>query len=227
MPLNADLLYGLMAVNFLAHIALAWFIYLIIMRMSFFDNMSIKMRIYSSFGLLIVGSYILNFLMLLGLQVDGCGGLQDAVAIAKGSFVASIITAGMASVPVFVEAMRLIVSQLFVTHKALLTPELKAFQMRAEETAQSMIQKPGADALLTPASLDSTSDIPQKSETVVPLRPAIAVGGAYEKPESKFIATEKDFDTQTFTETAIGSAYWSAFAGAFGVAIGSVTAVSC
>jgi len=58
-----------------------------------------------------------------------------------------------------------------------------------------------------------------KASMSADVAPAIQKGGAAITPE--------EYETQTFQEIAIGASYWAAFAGAYGVGIGSLSAATC
>jgi hypothetical protein len=129
------------------------------------------------------------------LQASSCKGVQNYGSIFAGALIGAGITGAMVAIPLYVEPMRLAVSQLFGSHKSLLTPE----QARMNEIVTS------AGKGLVEAS--------------IPGNPEIQKGGASLTPDQ--------YDNQTFKEMMIGSSYWSAFAGAYGIGIGSMIAAKC
>ena len=130
------------------------------------------------------------------LQASSCEGIKDYGRIATAAAIGALITAGMVSIPSFFESMRLIVSQLFFSHKPLLTPQLAKIN--------NILTDAGHDVLKASLTTD-----PGTKQT----------GGA--------AITLDEYDTQTFQEIASGASYWSAFAGAYGIGIGSLFAASC
>jgi hypothetical protein len=94
----------------------------------------------------------------------------------------------MVAIPIYVEPMRLVVSQLFMSHKALLTPAI---------------------AHVNDALVDSGKKI---------LGASLQVGGAI---------TPEQYEDQTAQEISLGASYWAAFAGAYGIGVGSLFAASC
>lgn len=122
------------------------------------------------------------------LQTSTCQGVKNVKGIAIGSAIAAAITAVMIALPVYVEPLRLIVSQLFIRHKTLLTP---------------------AFARVNDALVEAGSKVMSAS---------LQTGGAL---------TPDEYEDQTSQEIALGTSYWAAFAGAYGIGIGSLFAASC
>jgi hypothetical protein len=141
-------------------------------------------------GLCVIFSFLVQMGFLTVLQANSCSGVKNFGGIAQGALIAAIITGVLVAIPVFVEPMRHMVSQLFFEHQILLTPELRV--------VHDIIAKAGAE-------IEKTG-------------PPKMVGGAI---------NEEDYDKQTLYELSAGSSYWGAFAGAYGVAFGSLMAASC
>ncbi len=149
-------------------------------------------------GITVLLSAVTQFGLLAYLQSAACDGVKDYAPVATGTGIAVAITAAMTAIPLFVQPMRLAVSQLFVSHKAMLTPELAAF-----------------NKLMTDASL-KTGEIMRGATT--------HVGGGLELPKP---LPPLDYDDQTLKEMMIGASYWAAFAGAYGIGFGSLMNTTC
>jgi hypothetical protein len=191
MPLDINLLYGEMAGSWIAHLAIPFGTAMLVRNIGRMDSFT-KVLIF--LGLCTLFSFICQFGFLAILQSGSCEGIKDYSKIFIGAMVAATITAGMIAIPTFVEPMRLVVSNLFISHKALLTPELARIN--------DILVKAGDDVL--------------KASFV---EPPLQKGGAAISPE--------EYDAQTFQEIAVGASYWAAFAGAYGIGIGSLTAATC
>ena len=146
----------------------------------------------------IVLSFVAQFAFLMFLQASSCKGVQNYGRIFAGALIAAGITGAMVAIPLYVEPMRLAVSQLFGSHKSLLTPE----QARMNE-------------ILTTAG----KGLVEASVPLTPIPDMIQKGGASLTPDQ--------YDNQTFKEMMIGSSYWAAFAGAYGIGVGSMIAAKC
>lgn len=191
MPLDINLLYGEMAGSWIAHLAIPFGTAMLVRSMGRMDAFT-KVLIF--LGICTVISFVCQVGFLAILQSSSCEGIKDYGKIFIGAMVAATITAAMIAIPVFYEPMRLVVSNLFMPHKALLTPELARIN--------DILTKAGDDVLKASLSADT-----------------VQKGGAAITPD--------EYDAQTFQEIAIGASYWSAFAGAYGIGIGSLTAATC
>jgi hypothetical protein len=182
MPLDANLLYGTMVGSWIGHLAIP-VVTRIAVRQLEFANWKIWFII-GCVGL----SLLWQAMWLTVLQTSTCQGVKNVKGIATGTAIAAIITAVMVAIPVYVEPLRLIVSQLFISHKTLLTP---------------------AFARVNDALVESGTKV---------LNASLQTGGAL---------TPDEYETQTSQEIALGTSYWAAFAGAYGIGIGSLFAASC
>jgi len=111
----------------------------------------------------------------------------------------------MIAIPAFIEPMRLLVSQLFFRHKTLLTPQLAEMNKILIETGQRVLEKSLTE--------DARREAEAKADIVV------QHGGAAISPD--------EYERQTFQEIASGASYWAAFAGAYGIGVGSLIAAKC
>ena len=187
MPLDTNLLYGEMLASAIAHAAIPFAAVLIIGTIPYM-TFSTKPLIF--WGICILLSFMAQTAFLMILQISSCSGIKDFGTILRGSFIAAIISAAMIAIPVFIESMRTMVSQLFITHNILMTPQTQEMH--------NIIVKAGVD-----------------------------VQAASMKMRGGGLVDSKEYDEQTLQEISAGASYWGAFAGAYGVAFGSLIAASC
>ena len=150
---------------------------------------------------IIVISFVVQLAFLLGLQMVSCKGVKSYTMLLAGAFIGAVLTGAMIAFPTFIESMRLVVSQLFIDHKSLLTEKMAAI-----------------DAATTDAGLNVFRAEVKEANDLAAALPNQRGGGAI---------TEDQYEHQTLQEMMIGSSYWAAFAGAYGVGIGSLVAVKC
>ena len=183
MPLDPNLVYGTMVGSWIAHLAIPVAVLIAVQQIGP-DNWKLWF-ILGCVGL----SLVWQAMWLTVLQTSSCSGIKNVKGLAIGSLIAAAITACMTLIPVYIEPMRLIVSQLLISHKTLLTP---------------------AVAHVNDALVDSGNKI---------LSASLQTGGAAITPE--------EYEAQTAQEIAYGTSYWAAFAGAYGIGIGSLFAATC
>jgi hypothetical protein len=193
MPLDSNLLYGEIAGSWLVHLAIPIGVSVLI---SVLPYMPLGRRALY----LLIGSAILSVLVqaafLTALQASACSGVKDYGSIGVAALFGGAITAGMMALPIYVEPLRLVVSQLFGAHKSLLTPKLAQ--------VNNILTAAGRD--VAEASVGSP-DAP------------VQTGGA--------ALTPIEYEAQAFKEMMIGASYWAAFAGAYGVGLGSMMTTKC
>lgn len=199
--MDSGLLYADMIVSFLLH--LSGTIAIATLFSGVLSDYSVSTRVWILIVATMVFSFTVNMGVLLFLQTTSCGGLKDIAGVAKGAFIGSALTGFFMWIPSIWEGLRLSISQVFVDHKSLMTP-LEAAQ----------------DRILVPAS-QKILEIPQTATLPLAVPPSWAtqVGGKRLTPE--------EYADQTFSEIKSALAYMSAFAGAYGVGIGSRYAVNC
>ena len=198
MPLDSNLLYGEMAGSSFAHVAIAFGTYLIVNN-SNFSAMATKIGVF--LAIFVVLSFVCQYMFLAMLQANSCDGVKDYGKVFTGAMISAIITAGMVAVPAYVEPLRLVVSRLGISHKTLLSPKLAVVH---ETVANAAV-----DVYMKLEGVENTNSDPVKMAA-----PPSAI-------------TAEKYDVQTLQEIACGAAYWGAFAGAYGVGIGSLTAATC
>lgn len=190
MPLDTGLLYGEMVASAIAHIAIPFAVMLIIGAMPYMVPFQ-KSLVF--IGLVVLLSFLAQIGFLMILQVNACSGLNNFSGIVRGSVIAAIITAVMIAIPVFIEPMRVMISQYFIKHRTMMTVE----------------EKRHAEIIVAAANqLGQANRVP------------VMVGGG---PELSTI----EYEDQTLREISAGTSYWGAFAGAYGVAFGSLVAATC
>ena len=194
MPLDTNLLYGEMVGSWIAHLGIPFATYMLINAM---PTMEAFPKLLIFIGVCTVLSFACQYMLLAILQASSCDGIKDYGSIATAAAIGALITAGMVSIPSFIESMRLVVSQMLFSHKPLLTPQLAKINEILTDAGDRVLK-----ASLTPDQVAT-----------------VQKGGA--------AITLEEYDAQTFQEIASGASYWSAFAGAYGIGIGSLFAASC
>jgi len=193
MPLDVNLLYGEMVASWIAHLAIPVGAGMLI---GFMPYMIPTTKVITMIMLCMLFSFVCQFIFLVVLQTNTCGGMKDYGGVVMGAMLCAAITGAMVTIPGFVEPMRLVISQLFGDHKTLLTPELARMNNLIAKTSQDVLR----------ASLGSPPAVVQ-------------AGGA--------AITQDEYDVQTFQEITMGASYWAAFAGAYGIGLGSLLATKC
>ena len=215
-----NLLYGEMAGAWLWHFVIPLLASLFIWKFMK-DNSHIN-RVLALIGVSMAASFVCHFILLLIIQSVSCSAVKNVGSIALGSAIGTLIVGGMICIPVFIQSMHLVISQLYSHHYPLLTPELEALQKQAVQLASSVTfkEKP----------VQKSPDPPPKEEKplVTTDKDPVQVGGGRDVATIKTSALlQKDYDYQSFKEIAIGAGYWAAFGGAYGVGIGSLYAAKC
>jgi hypothetical protein len=200
MPLDTNLLYGEMVGSWLMHLTIPFGVAMLVGNMGYMEPM-MKIGVFIAVCAAISLAVQAGFLAVM--QSSSCNGVKDYGSIGTGAVIAALITAAMIAIPAFVEPMRLVVSQLFISHKTLLTPALARMNDILIETGERVLKA-------------SLQDQKAAAEAAVP---TVQKGGAAISPEQ--------YEKQTFDEIAVAASYWAAFAGAYGVGLGSLIAAKC
>lgn len=117
-----NLLYGEMAGSWLLHLAIPVAASIVLNLF----NVSKGARFLLLFLVLIVIlSALLQTLFLTTLQASSCEGVHNMGAIAMGAAGSAVLTGAMTAVPLYLAPARLLVSQLFVAHRFIATPEME------------------------------------------------------------------------------------------------------
>lgn len=179
-------------------------------------------------------SFLVQAAFMTGLQASSCSGVKHPLRILVAALHGAFITAGMVAVPMYIEPMRLIVSQLFGPHQPMLTGAARlatdaaaaaAATMKPVSQASIVPVPPGVPAVEGAAQATPLPTAPQGDLTIeeaqeqYTYKRGTMVGGAALPPV--------EYEEQTFKEMMIGSAYWAAFAGAYGIGAGSMIASKC
>ncbi len=202
MPMDTNLFYGIMVGSAGLH-AVIPLVVGVILGMT---TLSLQTKMIVMLVLIVVLSFLVQSGLLTALQANSCNGVKSYRNIFVGASIGSLITLIMAAVPIFIEPLRLVVSQIFVDHKPLLTPELARINQFVTKAAVDFSGLTGGD------SSGGEDDITDVTE------PIVQQGGAALNPEQ--------YESQTLRETQTATAYWTAFAGAYGIAIGSIMAAT-
>jgi hypothetical protein len=174
-------------------------------------TLSLQMKMIVMLVLIVTLSFLVQSGLLTALQANSCNGVKSYRNIFVGASIGSLITLIMAAIPIFIEPLRLVVSQMFVDHMPLLTPELARINQFVAKAAVDFSEITGTHES-EPVSLSPT---PTPTPTPTPI---VQTGGAVLDPEQ--------YESQTLRETQTAAAYWTAFAGAYGIAIGSIMAAT-
>jgi hypothetical protein len=223
MAMDSSLLYWDMAISFVLHLVGPLAIATIFSSM--LREFSVGTRIMILIVASMLFSFIVNIGVLLFLQTTSCGGLKDAIGVVKGATVGAALTGFFMWIPSVWEGLRLSISQVFVDHKSILTP-LEAAQDRILGPASMSMLTVGVGSVSSAPSVppanpnpdDSLSEA-ERGDQGAQYRGSIMRGGNRLTPE--------EYADQTFNEIKSALAYMSAFAGAYGVGIGSRYAVNC
>jgi hypothetical protein len=202
MPLDSALLYGEMAGSWLCHLAVPLVAGTAVTAI---DGLTMSQKAIALLAITVVISFLVQFGFLVFLQQSACGGVKDYMRILKGAGVAMVITAIMVAIPLYWETGRLMISQLLVDHKTLLTPTEAMVNDTLVKNSTTIINELGSE---------TTSSVQRGGAATSPVQR----GGALTGPE---------YDAQTFTEMMYGAAYWSGFAGAYGIGAGSMISTKC
>lgn len=204
MPMDTNLFYGIMVGSAGLH-AVIPLIVGVILGMT---TLSMQTKMIVMLVLIVALSFLVQSGLLTALQANSCNGVKSYRNIFVGAGIGSLITLIMAAIPIFIEPLRLVVSQIFVDHKPLLTPELARINQFVTKAAVDFSEITGT------SESEPVSPIP--TPTLTP--PIVQTGGAALDPEQ--------YESQTLRETQMAAAYWTAFAGAYGIAVGSIMAAT-
>jgi hypothetical protein len=240
MPISSSLLYGEMAASGLINVAFAIFGGFLVSLLSQMMEMTEVVRSLILLAFIVGMSTAIQYGLFVALQANSCGKVTNYGAIAKATGQGAVITAIMVAIPLFVQPMRLIVSEALAQlgigsgHQVPLDPAMafaqKQIKQAAENIAAYAVKGPSLlstsinplEGMITNSlpSAHSESDKPTTSESVNSDEEenTIMVGGAL---------NPQQFQDQTNREKYIGAAFWAAFAGAYGIGLGSLHAGTC
>lgn len=199
--MDTGILYGEMVGSWLLHLAIPVGIYSALSGLLLQTGNSVKTTIYVVLGLSLVVSVLVQLGFLTFLQAHSCGGVTNFSGILGGILMSAGITALFLALPTFIDSLRLTISQIFLRHLPIFTPqEFAAYQKVIDDSV----------ALATAGGQEKSA--------------ALATA---EKMVSKLGLTSQEYDKQTLKETVAAMSYMSAFSGAFGIGIGSFYAARC
>jgi hypothetical protein len=134
-----------MLASWLAHLAIPLFVSIILPY--FVHGISTTMKMLLFIGVCCAISFLCQAGLLTVIQASSCAGIHNVGYIFIGAMIAAVITGSTLLIPAFVEPMRLMVSQLFVRHLSLLTPEMEAYQKKLVETSNELAVQTGGGGI--------------------------------------------------------------------------------
>jgi hypothetical protein len=137
MPVNSSLLYGEMAASWLAHLGIPLFVSIIFPYFAY--GLSGTMKMLAFIGFCCALSFLLQAALLSVIQASSCSGIHNVRYIFTGTIVATVITGAFLLIPAFIEPMRLMISQLFMRHLTLLTPEMEEYERKIKAAANVLV----------------------------------------------------------------------------------------
>ena len=226
MPVDITLLYGEMVASWIFHLGTPFIVSIIIQLM---PSMPMFKKTLVFLALCVLLSFIIQSAMITVLQANSCGGVKNPKLIFAAAAAGAGITLVLVAIPLFIEPARLVVSQLFGTHK-LLNPVPGAVPVAlGAPAARTVSLNEYSSTIAQPISQVEASAPPGNAyeefaaRAPVPSAPlGTQVGGAKEE-----MLNALQYEAQTLKEMMYGSAYWAAFAGAYGIGAGSMIASKC
>lgn len=214
MAMDMYTLYGEAAASFLLHGAL---VFIAVTLATPFKGTAF----YIVFAAVIAGgSFLINGGLLTVLHQLTCAGVKNVGGILKGAGVSAAVAVAMSLLPFFMEPLRLVISQMVMSHRYLAIPA----RIEAEETlkaAATRVHELGGSTTVAPepssksGSYEPTSTA-GRAEVLAPL----SGEGAGSLPEDDYVA-------QTLQEARVAASYLAAFAGAYGMALGAQWTSQC
>ena len=188
-----NVLYGEMGGSALAHFAIP---ILVGLALPILNIDYLQSAFYMLAGIVIV-SFAVHWLFILGLQASSCKGIKDILGITYGAIGSTFVTLLLTVPAIYSESFRLLISQVFIRHKPLEGPD-------NDDLKSKMI------AVAVKNGMDS----------------AAATERATAQLEEMF-CTKKQYEDQTLMEMRLAAAFMAAWTGAYGVGIGSMMATNC
>lgn len=201
MALDVSLLYGEMVASAILHVAIVFAIYMLISSLQMEAGVT---RLLLFLGACVLISWGVQAILLAILQASGNGGVKSFSSVAVGATVAAAITAAMMAIPMFIEPARLVVSSLFMMHHA----------VDSSAVAEAVVE---AAATVSERKVQAGERSGERSVTsTVGTGTSLQAGGGGQE------TAQEAFDKQSLKEIAFGAGFWGAFAGAYGVGVGSL-----
>jgi hypothetical protein len=203
----------------------------------FLDVIPLTSRIWILIAGTVIFSFIVNFGVLLLLQTTSCDGLKDMLGVAKGAGIGAVITFFFMLIPSYWEGLRLSISQVFVEHH----PLLSAADAARQDILVSAARQAGSVGIGIPVPAPAPKQ-PSMFDLTDGGRPSFGgerppgfgdttSSGEGDPTNTKqgggARMTPEEYANQTFREIKAACAYMAAFAGAYGVGLGSRYAVTC
>jgi hypothetical protein len=200
MAMDMYTLYAEAAASFLLHGALIFAIVLLLRNLQLTE---LTASFYIGFATLVAfGSFVINGGLLTILHQLTCSGVRNVSGILTGAGVSAIISTAMSLLPFFIEPLRLVVSQIVMTHRYLATPSL----LEAESTLKT--------------AATHVQELAISAGTLAPEIRAPVGEGVGSLPAAEYAI-------QTLQEARVAASYLAAFGGAYGMALGAHWTSDC
>ena len=195
--MDTGVLYGEMIGSWLLHLAIPIGISSALTGLLVSNGGSTQTIIYVVLVLSLIVSTLVQMGFLTFLQAYSCSGVTNFRGILAGTLVSTGITALFLFLPSSIEGLRLTISQLFIKHLPIMTEHQREAESKLVRDAVSLV-----------SATEPTAEI------VADLIKKIGL-----KPE--------EYEAQTLQETVTAMSYMSAFAGVYGIGVGSFYAAKC
>ena len=149
MPISSSLLYGEMAASGFINVAFAIFGGFLVSTLAQMIEMTEVVRSLILLAFVVGLSTAIQYGLFVALQANSCGKVTNYGAIAKATGQGALITAIMVAIPLFVEPMRLVVSEALAQfgigggHQVPLTPALEVQQTAIIDAAHKIASVQG------------------------------------------------------------------------------------
>jgi hypothetical protein len=193
MPLDMNVLYGEMGGSALAHFTIP---ILVGLALPILNIDYLQSAFYLLAGIVII-SFVVHWLFILGLQASSCKGVKDVLGITYGAIGSTFVTLLLTVPAIYSESFRLLISQVFIRHKPLEGPD--------NEELKEKINKVALNNGMSPDMANETAT----------------------KRIAEMFCTKKQYEEQTLLEMRLAAAFMAAWTGAYGVGIGSMLATNC
>lgn len=199
--MDTGALYGEMAGSWLLHLAIPIGVYSALSRLLSDAGAPARSTAYVILAISLGISVMIQLGFLTALQALSCGGVKNPSGIIGGAIVSAGITALFLALPTFITGLRLTISQLFIKHLPIFTPQEFAAYKKVIDNSVALATAAGKEKTVATADAEALIE--------------------------KIGVTPAEYEVQTLKETVAAMSYMSAFSGAFGIGIGSFYAAKC
>lgn len=188
-----NVLYGEMGGSALAHFAIP---ILVGLALPILNIDYIQSAFYMLAGIVVI-SFVVHWLFIMGLQASSCKGVKDILGITYGAIGSTFMTLSLTALPIYSDWWRLLISQVFIRHKPLEGPD-------SQELLAKMISVAVNSGMEREAATEkATAQL------------------------AEMFCTKKQYEEQTLLEMRLAAAIMAMWTGAYGVGIGSMMATNC